>query len=110
MKHAIILKYQKYRERKSIEQKSKPRKFTASSKKNKNYLKKSNAMRHELCSNTDINYCKNSLLALSVFLLRQTISLQIFQRLSSTNFTLSILEYFVSFQSVHYVSGTMVLR
>ena len=30
-------------------------------------------------------------------LLKQTISLQIFLRLSSTNFTLSILEYFVPF-------------
>ena len=39
MKHAIILKYQKYREKKSIEQNSKPRKFTASSKKKQKLFK-----------------------------------------------------------------------
>ena len=33
-------------------------------------------------------------------LLQQIISLQIFQRLSSTNFTWSILEYFVSYTTI----------
>ena len=53
--------------------------------------------------------CGRQLLMTVIVLLKHTISLQFFKRLSSTNFTWSILEYFVPYDEAPFLKKTAVM-